>query len=334
MNSLYLIMTESCQMNCPFCYTKFCTGFENDDSILDPDIAVKVIKKGFTRDNKTFEPFDHIIFHGGEPLLYPDNISYIIDKVVQFNPKIDFGIQTNLAYKELSKKQIQLLIRLGGYGTSYSYDRFAGQEDIERMVINNIKYLATLGVYGTLLITITEDHINNQSPQHLAQYIKEKYGDIKYVKLERAIYPINDILKDPAKYTRIYERIDEYLKQCLFEFPRELSDLYDNILHSIQNNTKWYPTKCSMFTASLYKDQVKYGCPSREIDDNYKDIEKIQSMCLNCNYFKWCGGDCECMNGVCTFPKKSFDMIYSLEELEKRNKENAKRQDIPRSNTI
>ena len=293
MNSLYLIMTESCQMNCPFCYTKFCTGFENDDSVLDPDIAVKVIKKGFTRDNKTFEPFDHIIFHGGEPLLYPDNISYIIDKVVQFNPKIDFGIQTNLAYKELSKKQIQLLIRLGGY--------------------------------GTLLITITEDHINNQSPQHLAQYIKEKYGDIKYVKLERAIYPINDILKDPAKYTRIYERIDEYLKQCLFEFPRELSDLYDNILHSIQNNTKWYPTKCSIFTASLYKDQVKYGCPSREIDDNYKDIEKIQSMCLNCNYFKWCGGDCECMNGVCTFPKKSFDTVYSIEELEKRNKENAKR---------
>lgn len=317
MHSIYLIMTESCQMKCPFCYTKFATGFENDNSILDPDVAIKVIKKGFTLDYKHFEPFDCVIFHGGEPLLYTDNIIKIVDEIKEFNPKIGFGLQTNLAYKELSKEQIELILKLGTYGTSYSYDRFANQEPIERVVINNIKYLESLGIYGTLLVTITEEQIVRQSPSQLANYIDEFYTGIKYVKLERPIYSINDILKDTKKYKRIYEKIDDYLYKCLFEFSREKSDLYDNILYSIQNNTTFYPTKCSKRDMTLYKDHIKYGCPSRELDGSYKDIDKIHSQCLQCEFFKWCGGDCECMNGVCTFPKKTFKTVFSLNEIEK-----------------
>ena len=58
MHSIYIIVTESCQIHCPFCYTKFADGFKNDKSIIDSKIAAKVINKGFITPNGNIEPFN------------------------------------------------------------------------------------------------------------------------------------------------------------------------------------------------------------------------------------------------------------------------------------
>ena len=67
--TLYIITTEECNMNCPFCYTKFVPDFNIDkhkSSHINEEMAASIINMGNIL-NKT--KYDNIIFHGGEPLL-------------------------------------------------------------------------------------------------------------------------------------------------------------------------------------------------------------------------------------------------------------------------
>ena len=285
---------------------------------IDPDLASKVINKGFVSPSGSgkVEPFDYVIFHGGEPLLVPETIMEIMDKV---KVKVKYSIQTNLAYKELSKDQIELLIRLGSYGTSYSYDRFFKKEETEKQVINNVKYLETMGIYGTLLITVTQAQYLNQSPKDLYEYIKQYYTGIKHVIFERPIFPIKDIDENRFKYEKIYSKVDSYLSQVLDVFPREMIDTYDKFKDAITYKRPFYPVHCSKHDCTLFKDTVKYGCPSREkVDGKYvSDLDKINKECFYCEYYPYCGGDCECMNHVCAFPKRTFNKVR--EEVMKSN---------------
>lgn len=326
MHSLYIITTELCQMNCPFCYTKFADGFNVDkngtylftdeEPDINSDLAAKVINKGFVAPSGKVEPFDYVIFHGGEPLLFPETIMEIMDKV---NVKVKYSIQTNLAYKDLSKEQIKLLIRLGSYGTSYSVDRFMNNQTAERQVINNVKYLETMGVYGTLLVTVTIDQYLRQSPEELYKYIKQHYTGIRYVLFERPIYPIKDINEDRYRFEKIYSKVDSYLVQALDVFPKDMIDIYDKFKDAITYKRPFYPIHCSKQDCTLYKDQIKYGCPSKELIDGkpIDDSEKINKECLYCKYYPYCGGDCECMNHVCAFPKRTFNKVR--EEVMKSN---------------
>ena len=90
--SLYVITTEECNMNCPFCYTKFVPDFKdtNEESHINENMAASIINIGNII-NKT--KYDRIIFHGGEPLLYPKTINNIINNV-KYDP--EYSIQTNL----------------------------------------------------------------------------------------------------------------------------------------------------------------------------------------------------------------------------------------------
>lgn len=314
MASLYIITTEQCQMKCPFCYTKFINDFNQigkDDSLIDTDTAVKVINIGYKKDGRT-EPFEYVIFHGGEPLLVPEKILDIIDRVD--NKNIKYGIQTNLDYKQLSQKQIEVLQRIGSYGTSYSYDRFLGQEQSALNMIKNIKLLNSLGIKGSLLVTVTEAQYNNQNPWSLNKFIKENMPGIESVILERPIFPIDEIDKDPAKYENIYNEVDKFMYQSLDAFDLDFCDVYGRFRDSIINQRPFYPIKCSEFTLTLYKNKLKYGCPSLEAKNDKidNDFNKISNRCIRCKYYKHCGGDCECMNHICAFPKRTFERVREM----------------------
>ena len=116
-------MTNQCQLNCKFCYTHVVPQFNSQEKrdCIDPEMVIDKINNGIDLNDKLVK-FDNIIFHGGEPLLYPKEIMQIMDGVK--DKKIHFEVQTNMAYKTLTQDQLKLLTRLGTYGTSYSYDRF------------------------------------------------------------------------------------------------------------------------------------------------------------------------------------------------------------------
>ena len=299
MKTLYVVTTEQCQMNCPFCYTQFVPQFNQDfhkDAIC-AEMVAEVINKGIDG-----EQFTYVIFHGGEPLLVPDTILEIMDKV---KVRTEFSVQSNLAYKELNKKQLEVLVRLKSYGTSYNVDRFENNKIFKEYFENNVRELNSMGLDSTVLITVTQDQIDKQNPWALYEYIKNL--GIKKVVFERPIFPMEEIKKNKEKYTYFYEKVDEYLKQCASIFPPDMTNLFWLVEKALEHGLTLYDTHCSNNTYTLFKNKIKYGCPSLE-NRNESNRDMI-GKCLQCDYYKYCGMDCECFNHVCAFPKKTFDYI-------------------------
>ena len=300
LKTLYITTTNQCQLKCPFCYTKFIPQFNSntEKDHIDPDMVLKVIKK-----NK----YNIVVFHGGEPLLYPEVISDIVNRVDDKNVK--FAIQSNLAFQALSQKQIEaLLLMSGGYGTSYNVDRFAGIPDIRKQWENNIKELSTYGLECSVIVTITEDQINKQNPWSLKKFF-DNIG-VNYIIFERPIFKQEDILNDKQKYINLYHAVDNYMGECVKIFPKWQTNLFDLFQNSIDNKTPFYDNHCSEWTHTLYYKTLKYGCPSLE-SRNISNRDMIEE-CLQCDFYPYCKGDCECFNHVCAFPKNTFKTVYTM----------------------
>ena len=106
---MYLVVTNSCQLHCSFCYNSYAPLFkEKDNTLINPIKTAKVIDKLGVKE---------VIFHGGEPLLYPETLISVMEHTKN---KVLFTIQSNLAYDNLSKKQIEALCMTRCYGTSYN----------------------------------------------------------------------------------------------------------------------------------------------------------------------------------------------------------------------
>ena len=312
MNTVYLIVTESCNMSCPFCYNYFTDpNFKTPDKILDADFAAAVINKGY-KSKDDYSPFDYVVFHGGEPLLYPRTILEIIDKV-QGSKK--YSLQTNLNYKELSKDQIEVLCKLGAYGTSYSYDRFESNEQALVNMVNNVRFLSSLNLKCTLIVTLTEMQLQRQNPWALRNFIYKELPTLDYIIFERPIYSIEEIDKDPEKYKQIYHKVDNYLCQAVDAFGETnfRTNLLSQVSDALKHKTTVYQKKCSRFTITVYPDKhIKFGCPSKENTKIIYYDEEFYQNCLLCEYFKYCKMDCECFNYVCAFPKKYFKKVSEM----------------------
>lgn len=315
MNSLYVIMTNQCQLNCKFCYTHFVPQFNSQEKrdCIDPEMVIDKINNGIELNGELVK-FDNIIFHGGEPLLYPKEIMQIMDGVK--DKKIHFEVQTNMAYKTLTQDQLKLLTKLGTYGTSYSYDRFpeyygCDGECAKSYFEHNIKQLGEMNIRCSVLITVTEEQIKKQNPLFLFEYLKSLGDGVDYIILERPIFPINEVKNNKEKYERFYKEVDAYM----LEFCRIADKYYrinipDYIERIKEYHVPLYHNHCSEFTYTLYNNKLKLGCPSLEVR-GYDDKEKISTECLECRYYEYCKSDCECMNIVCAFPKKTFDWYYN-----------------------
>lgn len=322
MNTLYIVTTQSCQMSCPFCYCKFIPQFsdfkneEGKDTSIDTELVKRILNGEMKNDNGEKLYFDYVIFHGGEPLLYPEKIIKIIEENIS---KVkNFSIQTNLAFKTLSPSQLRALsMCTDGYGTSFNYERFKDNKTFKKYFENNIKELSSLGIYGTVLVTITKDTIMNLNPWALRDYLIDI--GIKKVILERPILPLKDLEnpKNKKELEELYEEVDKYMEICAKIFPREMTNLFWMVDKCLEHDLFLYNTECSNTTFTLYNDRFKFGCPSLE-SRNVKNKQLPQ--CLGCNYFKYCGGDCECFNHVCSFPKRTFDYIKEELEYEKTKK--------------
>lgn len=308
--NLYIEVTEQCNMNCPFCYTKFIPDFKDkNNSHINSDMAAAIINNGNIKDESDY---DSVIFHGGEPLLYPDTINEILNKI-KINTNV--SIQTNLNHN-LTKKQINLLIRFGGYGTSYSYDRFCNNKNALKKFEYNIKLLNSLGLKNSVIVTLTESHMNNCNPEYLKKYLIDDL-DVDYVVIEREAFPVKTIDNNKQKFQDLYNRMDFYMTECAKIFPRDKNNLFKNMKKAIISNSSFFPVKCSKFVYTLFSDKLKYGCPSLEsVNISNKDF-MIKNKCFECEYFKYCQGDCECINHICAFPINLCNYVKKCIEKEK-----------------
>ena len=277
--SLYIKVTENCNMKCPFCYVN------QKQNIVDVQSIVDIINK--------LQP-NEIIFHGGEPLLYHDHILKIISMCSQ---DIVISITSNLTLP-LTKERMQVLNKCN-VSSSYSIDRFETEELLNKFK-ENFKTISKIKPI-TLLVTLSE--------KQLLQNVDDLMSVINYLGASNITI---ERMFSSEKTEEFYEKTDEYILNIFKSnmIPHENNNLRKWMVEAIENNTTVFPCECDKHTKTISPDNKITGCPNGE----YK--HKRKKICLTCDIYQYCRNDCPTLGSteVCTFPKESFKYIYSTKE--------------------
>jgi len=145
-NEIYMNLTYRCNLDCPFCSTKF-GGFYNKNIDMSEEVAIgciDILLNNSTTDNP------QLFFFGGEPLLRMDLIKTSVDygrkHEAEYNKNIRFAIVTNgvllnddfLDY--LSQNEVELQINLDGPKENHDKLRyFPNGDGTFDIIIKNIK---------------------------------------------------------------------------------------------------------------------------------------------------------------------------------------------------
>ena len=133
-------ITSSCNLNCPYCYTR--STIKKHKPIMSLDIFEKILQNIVMYYDQAY-----IIFHGGEPLTVPTEwykkALDLVDKYKEkFNTKIELGLQTNLTlYNEEKLK----LLDDHNVGIGFSYDGMTNHltRKNDETIINNCYKIRT-----------------------------------------------------------------------------------------------------------------------------------------------------------------------------------------------
>ena len=306
--TLYVSVTNKCQLHCPFCFNKFVEGFQNNKEDLTPEKVIELIEKN---------DYASIDLLGGEPLLNPKFIIEILDYFK--NDKKTWCISSNLAFKNLSNLQLEALRKIQEYsiskisiGSSYNLDRFESTDYLELWKENMIK-LDKLGINVGITVTLTEKQCNQPVDDLISILESVRY---KSVNLEICKYskPINNI--ELNNIIESGKKIDLYLKECFEKFPLDKNYQFARYFDSVFNRVPLMDPHCSYHTDIVFPDgSLKHGCCSNGVQEDDSELLKqkiIKNNCLVCEFYDFCHGDCECNRWTCTFPKETLQYIREL----------------------
>ena len=270
--TMYIKITENCNLKCSFCYIKQEQNLI-DESIVDQRIA-------------EYNPKE-IIFHGGEPLLYPATVLSIAKR----HSNLSKSITSNLVLP-LTDDRLEIL-GLCGIATSYSIERFNPEQfDTFR---NNVKIAKKLGSV-TLLVTLSRKQLQ-QSPKDLMAIIN--LIDPDNITIER-LYTNDGDLK------RLYEETDSYLMKLFDYIVPSKNNLLQQMKYAIYTNTAVFNRHCNTLVKTLNPDGSMCSCPNIYQSAN---LLKKRKECLLCDLYAYCEGDCLSFQSVCSFPKNTFRKI-------------------------
>lgn len=306
--TLYVSVTNKCQLHCPFCFNKFVEGFKNDKKELTPRKVIDLIKEN---------DYASIDLLGGEPLLNPE---FIIDIVNSFkNSDKSFCISSNLAFKSLSTLQLEALWKIQKYsiskisiGSSYNLDRFESTNYFNLWKKNMI-YLDELGINVGVTVTLTEKQCDQPVDDLISILESVKY---KSVNLEICKYskPQNEIELEHIK--QVSHKVDLYLKECFEKIPIYKNYQFGRFYDSIINRVPLADPHCSYHTDIVFPDDtLKHGCCSNGVQEDDSELLKkkiFENNCLVCDFYDFCKGDCECSRWTCVFPKKTLKYVQEL----------------------
>lgn len=276
MNTLYIKITEECNMHCPFCYIKQKPG------VISLETITSFMEK-HTRDM-----IQTVIFHGGEPLLYPERILETINKY----PEKEYHITSNLTLP-LTKERLEVLHKCN-VATSYSMDRFHNAKDFLQFIDN----LYTVSEFTdiTILVTLTREQLE-ESPERLAIMLQRLPH--KYVLLER--------LYEEQYDKELAEKTDLYMRKMMQLLPEKENVLLLNMQYAIDNHVNVFPKFCHKLVFTLNPDGSISNCPNL---CNKRTQNQKRRECIECDFYEYCQGDCLSFQDGCMFPKKTFKWIH------------------------
>ena len=256
---LYALPTRKCNLSCSHCDVKNINDNYNEQAFID-----KI--KNF---NGT------VILFGGEPSLYKERLLKAVG-----TSKIN-SITTNLI--ELDDELLNVYKDIN-IGTSWNKIRFTGNQ--YNIWLNNLKKLEEHNIPCTVLITLTEELINDDIEDFFVNIIKNL--DLNYKAVDRILF---EQLIDANKTKDFYDRVDEWL--CKIHILWEKHKI--KIENSIVKKLKHWIHDCSE-TYTLYPDgSIRQGCP-------HNPEVKVASECLACEAADKCR-PCR-LQQFCTYPKK------------------------------
>lgn len=267
MRTMYLRVTDECNLRCPFCYISHKQG------IMSIETAMKAIKR--------HEP-EEIIFHGGEPMLYP---KFVLD-IIQQTPHAYHSITTNMTLP-WTEERIGVL-KSCGIATSYSVDRFADAK-IEAKFMENVRFANSVKDV-TLLVTLSKPQLS-MPPEMLAEKVEEI--GCRYVLFER-LYGGDDV----AAAT------DDYLLALMKLVPPEKNVLRLQMEDAIKTGANVFSINCEKNIVTVHPDGHEQSCPNGACLKRKRRLE-----CLMCELYQYCRGDCLSFQDKCHFPKEAFSYV-------------------------
>lgn len=329
---IYIKTTESCQLHCKHCYIG---DARLKKQFFDEKKTAEWLHK-WIEYNKLDENDLLISFHGGEPMICPENkIKYICE---QF-PNATFNTTTNLVYSLTDAKMdlflnhfIDKKINQPFIKTSWDYKiRFSNEKE-ENIWRNNIKQLIDKGVYIQVIVCLTSLLINEVSPDDFLKIFKEL--NINTISFERLTANTTD-----DKYLiPNYEKQDQWLYD-LYKINEEKYHISLGIVEDIINAIKGRflgcrERKCMQNVITINADGSIGGCPNTALCNNFGtinnepneifknpcrlcSIQKEQlrdNRCYICDLFNICNGDCHQLSWqgeYCPAPKKLMKELIS-----------------------
>ncbi len=280
----------ACNMQCDYCYEHITEDDHKNIYWVTGDDVIEYLRK--------FVDYKHvfILFHGGEPFLAKyDEVSKCLE-FIKKNFKYDYKIQFQTNGTLLNDEWIYLLRQYEpNISLSISLDP-SGDKDLRksqgfeyrRIVNDNIKkYGDSIGNIGIISVA------HKYNLKYFEEYIEEL---IKMGIKSLTINKYRGTREDSKPFITEQEYVDLLksvtLKWIRMGWYKKINIQPLNALFSPRQNRLciYLPdtNKCSYFKTFYAKDEVSEYC------DHVmpKKLPKLDSKCLNCDIYEFCGGGC------------------------------------------
>lgn len=287
--TLYINVTNECNLRCPHCFK---TDYSN--SLVKFDLVEATLH--------CFNEIKNVVLFGGEFLL-PKNTDYVL-KIIDFihSKNISCSGTTNLFYKTLNEKQIEILKKMDKVSTSWNPERFDTPEHLQWW-LDNLDSIDRKKL--CILITLTKDLLRFPA-RTIYEMFKDKAETIKFEPYigEGESRPNNADIDNWL--TQFYHFVLKRENDTLFE-------PFDSIDFGFRNgvSTSTFTRQCHKNTLSLnLSGETITFCPNSENLSRLEFQKKLfnfNERCFPCKFFKFCKGNCPLLTfdetGCCGYPK-------------------------------
>lgn len=273
---VYVCPTFSCNLLCPHCYLRNIPSKLNKEAILDTI--------SFINENAGLK-LSYDLF-GGEPLLIEKDF---LEEIVSRMEQRKYEVSTNLISWNPYFSQIFKNARW--IDTSYNPKRFNKEQ--YKTWIENLRSLKESNFNINIMITLTKDYIEEETPERLCQFLDEfGIGSIDFDFLIGKDFPEPEIVEE-----FLLNMYENWTSKCKI-------NLVEAIKRRIVN--KGVFRDCHNAYTILPSGKIKRGCP-------YCNDSPIKIECKLCDFFHICNGACK-LTTQCSFPKKLYERVLNEKE--------------------
>ena len=325
---LCLVMNNTCNLACTYCYQNHSGNTEISNETLD--------KVAFALKDELAHSAETIMVHffGGEPSLSIDKIRYFSNKITKADiNNIEYYMTTN-GYKLDRESIIQLIslnvkqfqITVDGNPSIHNKQRIAvNGSDTYSKILSNIENILELSGDVTIRINITKHNYN---------HLSELFDDILAIKKKEYTGNVDFAINEAIDYSKDQD------SQVYFENRREYSKYLLGVYRKMRKKgfSIPYPSRdsfCTMMSSNGYvinnDGSFGYCSASNEdvighIDNGFKCTEMTSKrvgksalddeVCIKCKYFPVCYGGCKLLGDMkkekCSFFKHLMPELMKL----------------------